>query len=161
LAILVRLTAGLENTIYQRLFTRALEDPQFAARITSVATPAQGKQLVAQLQQIGIPSSKLLPNAARIATQEATELALEGQQVPSSAANLPVMSQETARSMMRALPPSVPTVGAGPNFRTATAPTSRGPGIRDVPLMYPALFPDDPISGMLQQRQQQLLGQGK
>jgi hypothetical protein len=37
-----------------------------------------------------------------------------------------------------------------------TPPAAPSGGTSQIPLMYPSLFPNDPISAMLQQRQQQI-----
>jgi hypothetical protein len=152
LAILVRASASLENEMYQRLFTKALEDPAFAKNITSVSTPAQAKALVAQMENIGIPRSSLMP--ARIAAQEAAQMAMPEEPLPGASA--PVVSRETAASMLRALPPAPPTTGYQLRLPTAPPAQSAPNQYANVPMMYPALFPNDPISGLLEQRRQQI-----
>jgi hypothetical protein len=151
LALLVRLTGGLENQLYQRIFTRALEDPEFAKRITHVGTPEEAKKVAASLQNIGIPVSKFVPNIARGTALEAGREARAGQELPTAAAGKPVMSETTARDMLkRAMPPAPPTRGTQFNPRLPTTPPAAPPS--NTNLMYPTLFPNDPISGMLQQR---------
>jgi hypothetical protein len=152
LAVLVRASASLENEMYQRLFTKALEDPAFAKNITSVSTPAQAKALVAQMENVGIPRSSLMP--ARIAAQEAAQMAMPEEPLPGAGA--PVVSRETAASMLRALPPAPPTTGYQLRFPTAPPAQSAPNQYANVPMMYPALFPNDPISGLLEQRRQQI-----
>jgi hypothetical protein len=152
LAILVRASASLENEMYQRLFTKALEDPAFAKNITSVSTPAQAKALVAQMESVGIPRSSLMP--ARIAAQEAAQMAMPEEPLPGAGA--PVVSRETAASMLRALPPAPPTTGYQLRLPTAPPAQSAPNQYANVPMMYPALFPNDPISGLLEQRRQQI-----
>lgn len=152
LAIMVRLFSSLEDRLYQRIFTKALEDPNFAKQIVSVSTPAQATAVLSQLEKIGIPRTSLRP--ARVAMEEATQLAVPDTGAPEEAA--PVVSRETAASMLRALPPAPPTTGY--NLRVPTTPPPRPPGssAANVPLMYPTLFPEDPISGLLEQRRQQI-----
>jgi hypothetical protein len=152
LAILVRASASLENEMYQRLFTKALEDPAFAKNITSVSTPAQAKALVAQMENVGIPRSSLMP--ARIAAQEAAQMAMPEE--PSPGAGAPIVSRETAASMLRALPPAPPTTGYQLRLPTAPPAQSAPNQYANVPMMYPTLFPNDPISGLLEQRRQQI-----
>lgn len=150
LALLVRLTGGLENQLYQRIFTRALEDPEFAKRITHVGTPEEAKKVAASLQNIGIPVSKFVPNIARATALEAGREARAGQELPTAAAGKPVMPETSARDMLkRAMPPAPPTRGSQFNPRLPTTPPAAP---QNTNLMYPALFPNDPISGMLQQR---------
>ena len=155
LALLVRLSASLENDIYKRIFTKALEDPSFAKNLTNINTPAQAKKVAAQLQQIGVPQSKILPAMVRGIEQEAAQLAMPEDQMPPAPAQ-PMAAQPSAREQLRALPPAPPLKF---NLRMPSTPpagaTPQG-GAQNIPLMYPSLFPDDPISAMLQQRQQQI-----
>jgi hypothetical protein len=76
LAVLVRLSAGLENEIYKRIFTKALEDPAFASKMTKVSTPQQGNALAAELEKIGVPRSMLEARVDRTARQELSQFAL-------------------------------------------------------------------------------------
>lgn len=155
LALLVRLTAGLENQLYRRIFTRALESEEFAKRITTITTPEQGKQALKQLQMIGIPSSKVMQPARMGAQQVAGDIARTGQEAPiEGMADKPVVPRETARQMLNRVAPPAPQSRGVPQFnpRMPTTPPP-APSSGGVPLMYPALFPNDPISAMLQQRQ--------
>jgi hypothetical protein len=54
--------------------------------------------------------------------------------------------------MLRKLPPAPQTRGM-PNLRMGPPPAAPAPAASN--LMYPTLFPNDPISQMLLQRQQQ------
>jgi len=66
----------------------------------------------------------------------------------------PVVSRGTASQMLRQLPPAPPTTGVQFNPRMQTKPqVTQGSGAGQIPLMYPAMFPNDPISALLQQRQ--------
>jgi len=152
LAVMIRFAGSLENRLYQRIFTKALEDPNFAKSLTSVSTPAQAQKLLGQFESIGIPRTSLMP--ARMATEEASRAAVQEEEIPGMR-EAPVVPRETAASMLRALPPAPPTTGY--SLRVPTAPP-RQPGspAQNVPMMYPMLFPNDPISGMLEQRRQQI-----
>jgi hypothetical protein len=155
LAVLVRLSAGLENEIYKRIFTKALEDPAFASKMTKVSTPQQGRALAAELEKIGVPRSMLQARVDRTARQELSQFALGDQETPiPGMAEAPVVPRETAASMLRALPPAPPTTGLEQLRLPTTAPKPGGSQYANIPLMYPALFPNDPISGMLEQRRQ-------
>jgi hypothetical protein len=158
LAVLVRLTAGLENEIYKRIFTKALEDPAFASKMTKVSTPQQGRALAAELEKIGVPRSMLQTRVDRTARQELSQFALGDQETPiPGMEQAPVVSRETAASMLRALPPAPPTVGLEQLRLPTTQPKKPPSALQNVPMMYPALFPNDPISGLLEQRRQQIL----
>jgi len=151
LAILLRLTGSIENQLYQRIFTKALEDPEFAKSMVRVGTPAEAKKLAGKLQEIGISPTTYLPRPARITALEASDLAREDETVPTAAAGLPVVPRESAAAMLRKVPPAPQTRGM-PNLRMGPPP-SAAPAASPS-LMYPALFPNDPISQMLLQRQQ-------
>lgn len=151
LAIMLRLTGSIEDQLYQRIFTKALEDPEFAKSITKVGTPAEAKKLAGMLQDIGISPTKYVPNPARIAGLEASQLAQRQDTAPSTQAA--PTGQNTAASMLRKLPPAPQSRGM-PNLRMGPPPAV--PAQVSPNLMYPTLFPNDPISKMLQQRQQQM-----
>jgi hypothetical protein len=153
LAVMVRLTAGLENQLYQRIFTKALEDPAFAKRLTSISTPQQAKAVIADLESIGIPRTSLAP--ARAAQLEATQMAAADEEPIPGMEELPVVSRGQAAAMLRALPPAPPTTGYSLRLPT-TPPRAPGSSAQNIPLMYPSLFPNDPISGILEQRRQQI-----
>jgi hypothetical protein len=159
LAVMLRMAGGLENQIYQRIFTRALEDAEFAKRITHVGTPAEAQKLAASLEQIGIPRSAFLPeNLTRAAVQTTAQAAM-GEQ-PEDIGNLgklPVVPGTSAQQMLKAMPPAPPTRGTNFNPRLPTTPPAApAGGASNIQLMYPSMFPNDPISGLLQQRQAQI-----
>jgi hypothetical protein len=169
LALMLRMTASAENQLYQRIFTKALEDPAFAQSITHVGTPAQGAKAAAQLEGIGANLSQIFNEPLRTATpaiaqrivrQELPQEQLEGRQAEiGNMKSLPIVSRETtAQQMLRAMPPAPSTRGMGDNFRVPTTPPAKPGGAGPVQLMYPAMFPNDPISGLLQQRQAQIQG---
>lgn len=152
LALMLRLTGSIENQLYQRIFTKALEDPEFAKSMTRLGTPAEAKKVAAKLQEIGISPTKYVPNVARATALEISDVAKDQAPVPTAASRLP-LAQPTAAEMMRKLPPAPPTTGL-PNLRMGPAPAAQKPAAPN--LMYPQLFPNDPISQLLQQRQQQV-----
>jgi len=95
--------------------------------------------------------------AERSTRQELSQLAIGDEQTPiPGMAEAPVVSRETAASMLRALPPAPPTTGLEQLRLPTTAPKPTGSSFQNIPLMYPALFPNDPISGLLEQRRQQI-----
>jgi hypothetical protein len=158
LALGLRMAGSLEKDVYARMMTRALESPEAAKALTNVGSPAEAKKAAAELQKIGIPLSKYMGDVARGGLmQEATQATLEGQQSPvGDMKNLPVVSKTSAQQMLRALPPAPPTRGT--NF-TPRIPEGSPKQPGSTQLMYPMMFPNDPISGLLQQRQAQMQGQ--
>ena len=159
LALLVRLTAGLENQLHRRIFTRALESEEFAKTLTHVSTPADGKKVIKQLQSIGVSPTTAM-NAIRGEEQVAADLAKTGRPgSPTPAADLPLVPRETAREMLRRTAPPAPATRGVPQFNPRMPTTPQvSQGQSQLQLMYPAMFPNDPISGLLQQRQAQIQG---
>lgn len=158
LALLLRLAGKVESQLYQRMFTKALEDPKFASAITHVGTPQQANTVNGMLQNIGIDLTKAygIPRAPapsptqRVLRQEGAK-ALQPEQEARPA--------PTAEQMLRALPPAPATRGYTSELRVGPPPAiPAGGAFGNVPLMYPALFPNDPISGLLKARQDQVLG---
>jgi len=165
ISFLVRATGGLETTIYNNMFRHAMEDPKFAANLTSMSTPEDAKKVLGDLQKIGIYRSLLFKNLGRAGTIEAGQAVSGDQTTPiAGMQELPVVPRGTsARDMLRKLPPAPPTTGFSPSLGPppgqsrfpATAPKG-GTSYADIPLMYPAMFPNDPISGILEQRRRQI-----
>ena len=160
MALLLRMTGSLENQLYKRIFTKALESEQFAKQITHVATPKDAIKVEKELENIGISKNMVFQGESKMgqlgrqgAQQELGDIMRSGEQKPiAGMAGQPVVPRETARQMLRKLPPAPPTTGVNFNPRMATTPqASQGTG--QIPLMYPAMFPNDPISALLQQRQ--------
>jgi hypothetical protein len=169
LALMLRMTASAENQLYSRMFTKALEDPAFAQAITHVGTPAQGAKAAAQLEGIGANLSQIFKDplkatvpgiSQRIIRQELPQEQIQGRQTDiGNMKNVPVVPRETsAKQMLKAFPPAPATRGYDFNPRVSTTPPANAGGMGQIPLMYPAMFPNDPISGLLQQRQAQVQG---
>lgn len=155
IAFMLRMFASTEKQIYDKLFVRALEDPKFAERITHLSTPEQGKQLAVELQKMGIPISMIMRPLGMVGARELQE----GREIPTGVdKNLPVMRQPTAKEMMRTMPPAPPTTYK-PQLRAPASPPPQSMSSPQIPLMYPAMFPNDPISALLKQRQAQITGQ--
>lgn len=156
---LVRLGGALDNKIYVQMFRKALDDPKFAKAMTSVNSPASADAAVAQMQKIGL--SKGMIRSRLMAEENLVQGAIGEEPTPSS--GLPVITGEeaaqrnkTAAQMLRELPPAPPVRGYELRLQTTRPPTPAS-RYQNVPLMYPALFPNDPISGLLEQRKQQAL----
>lgn len=157
IALMTRLLNSKERTVYQRMFTKALEDPKFAEKLTNLNTPAKAAQVAVELQKFGAPMSTFTgnvtaPAAARAAGIEAERTVKENAPLPTGQGAVPRETGPSAAQMLRNLPPAPPTRGTNFNPRLPTQPQVT-PGSAQVPLMYPAMFPNDPISGLLQARQ--------
>ena len=175
LALGIRLLSNTEQKIKDRLFLRALEDKTFADRLQKLSTPEDGKKLAAQLQKIGIGPSWFTrnitgPAVARVPVLEAGQ-ELRTEEVPTGiSADLPIMTPSagpTAQEMLRRMPPApksrgteAPSGARLPLRSPGQMPTSapRSSAAQQLQLMYPALFPNDPISSLLMARQQQITG---
>jgi hypothetical protein len=156
LALMIRLASGVEKQVYDRIFVKALEDKNFAKRITGIGNPEDGAKVAGELTKIGVPRSFFqslvtAPGASRAAVLEANQELRDDSAPTRVDRSLPVVG--TARQMLRNMPPAPPSRGMGaPNLRTpAYVPPARSQR-SNVSLMYPTLFPNDPISSMLQQR---------
>lgn len=153
-----RLMNAKEDKVFQRMFTKALEDPQFAEKLTNLNTPAAAASVAKTMQNFGMSPKRLsdiltAPAARNAAGLEAQDLAQQSNPpVPTSAAP----RGPSASQMLKAQPPAPPTRGFSP--RMPTTPQVPQGQSQQVPLMYPAMFPNDPISGLLQQRQAQTQG---
>ena len=159
-----RLMNAKEQKVYQRLFTKALEDPKFAEKLTNLNTPAAATAVAKELQNFGMSPRRLTevltgPAASRAALIEAQGLAQEGNPpIPASTAPVSRETGQTAAQMLKAQPPAPATRGTNFNPRLPTTPAVQPGQQQQVPLMYPAMFPNDPISGLLQARQAQIQG---
>ena len=158
LALGLRMAGNLEKDVYARMMTRALESDDAAKALTNVGSEAEAKRAAAELQKIGITMSQYMGDVARGGVmQEATQATLEGRQSPvGGMQGLPVVTKTSAQQMLRAMPPAPPTRGTNFNPRIPEG-SPKQPG--NTQLMYPMMFPNDPISGLLQQRQAQMQGQ--
>jgi len=155
LALGLRMAGNLEKDVYARMMTRALESDDAAKALTNVGSEAEAKRAAAELQKIGITMSQYMGDVARGGVmQETTQATLEGRQSPvGGMQNLPVVPKTSAQQMLRAMPPAPPTRGTNFNPRIPEG-SPKQPG--NTQLMYPMMFPNDPISGLLQQRQAQI-----
>jgi hypothetical protein len=150
----VRLLSSMEDELQRKMIVRAMTDPKVANALANGKTPEQGKLLLREMQSLGALPRAMITGISL----EASNLAREGREVPiEGMAGLPEVApaarrQDTAATMLRKLPPAPPSRGM-PNLRVGPPPSA--PAMAPS-LMYPTLFPNDPISQMLQQRQQQL-----
>jgi hypothetical protein len=164
ISFLVRATGNVESNLYNNIFRRAMEDPKFAADLTSMTTAQQAQKVMSGLEKMGVSRSMLFRGVGRAGTLEATQAAMSGETVPiEGMQEKPVVARGTsARDMLRSLPPAPPTVGtsmgptAGPRLPTQPPRPMGNLGLSNMQMMYPAMFPNDPISGILEQRRRQI-----
>ena len=149
----VRLISSMEDELQRKMIVRALTDPKVANALANGKTVEQGKLLLREMQSLGA-----LPRAMITATSVGgSQLALSDRETPiEGMAGLPegvpaARSQETAATMLRKLPPAPQTRGLPKVSQRLPSPPAP---VAPPPSMYQMLFPDDPLSQMLQQRQQ-------
>ena len=169
ISLSVRLFSSMEEELQNKMMVRALTDPKVASALANAKTADQGKLLLREIQSTGYLSRALMADIGVTSSQLAMgdrESPIEGMaglspvvRQPSTAA-APSRSEtgtpgpETAAALLRKMPPAPQTRGM-PNMRVGPPPAApAGPAASN--LMYPTLFPDDPISKMLLQRQQQV-----
>lgn len=147
----VRLLSSMEDELQRKMIVRAMTDPKVANALANGKTAEQAKLLLREMQSLGA-----LPRALITDTSiEASQLAMGDRETPiEGMAGLPegvsAERQQTAASMLRKLPPAPQTRGMpAVSQRLPSPPAPAAP----TPSMYQMLFPNDPLSKMLQQRQ--------
>ena len=165
----VRLLSSMEEELQNKMLLRAVVDPDVAKALAEPKSAQQARLLLREMQSLGYLSRALMADIGVTSSQLALgdkESPIEGMidlspvvRQPSASA-APSRSEtsaprpETAAVLLRKMPPAPQTRGM-PNMRIGPPPAApAGPAASS--LMYPTLFPDDPISKMLLQRQQQV-----
>ena len=165
----VRFFSAMEEDLQNKMLVRALTDPDVAKALVNPKNANDAKLLLREVQSAGYLSRALMADIGVTSSQ----LAMQDRQVPiEGMEGMPVVSRGTtdaaptaaassskasASTMLREMPVAPPTRGMppaalSPRFGAPPPPAPPAPG------MYQALFPDDPISKMLQQRQAQMQG---
>jgi hypothetical protein len=162
ISLSVRLLSSMEEDLQNKMMVRALTDPKVAEALSNAKTADQGKLLLREVQSLGYLSRALMADIGVTSSQLAMgdrESPVQGMQTspigassaaaPSAAAPRP----ETAAALLKKMPPAPQTRGLPSTMspRFAPPPPATAPA---APGMYQMLFPDDPISKMLNQRQQ-------
>jgi hypothetical protein len=144
----VRLLSSMEDELQRKMIVRAMTDPKVANALANARNPEQAKVVLREMQSLGALPRAMVQQSAQLAIGD-RETPIEGMAgLPEGA---PPARQETAATMLRKLPPAPPTRGmpaVSQRMPPPPAPTAPAPS------MYQMLFPDDPLSQMLQQRQQ-------
>jgi hypothetical protein len=144
----VRLLSSMEDELQRKMIVRAMTDPKVANALANARNPEQAKVVLREMQSLGALPRAMVQQSSQLAMGD-RETPIEGMAgLPEGA---PPARQETAATMLRKLPPAPPTRGmpaVSQRMPPPPAPTAPAPS------MYQMLFPDDPLSQMLQQRQQ-------
>jgi len=165
----VRLLSSMEEELQNKMLLRAVADPNVAKALAEPKTAQQAKLLLREMQSIGYLSRALMADIGVTGSQLAMgnrESPIEGMIDVSPAVRQPATSAatpsrpetaaprpETAAALLKKMPPAPQTRGLPSTMspRFAPPPPATAPA---APGMYQMLFPDDPISKMLNQRQQ-------
>jgi hypothetical protein len=144
----VRLLSSMEDELQRKMIVRAMTDPKVANALANARNPEQAKVVLREMQSLGALPRAMVQQSSQLAMGD-RETPIEGMAgLPEGA---PPARQETAATMLRKLAPAPPTRGmpaVSQRMPPPPAPTAPAPS------MYQMLFPDDPLSQMLQQRQQ-------
>jgi hypothetical protein len=164
----------MEENLQNKMLVRALVDPDVAKALVNPKNANDAKLLLREVQSVGYLSRALMADIGVTSSQ----LAMQDRQVPiEGMEGLPVVSRETSTAAPAAAASTAAASRSGPSASTMlkempVAPPTRGmppsalsprfgvppPPAPPAPGMYQALFPEDPISKLLQQRQAQTQG---
>ena len=171
----VRLLSSMEEELQNKMLLRAVVDPDVAKALAEPKSAQQARLLLREMQSLGYLSRALMADIGVTSSQLALgdrESPIEGmidlspvvrQPSTSAASSRPAATTprqdtaaprpETAAALLKKMPPApqtrgMPPAALSPRFAPPPAPAPAAPG------MYQMLFPDDPISKMLNQRQQ-------
>jgi hypothetical protein len=158
----------MQEDLQNKMLLRAVADPDVAKALAEPKSAQQAKLLLREMQSIGYLSRALMADIGVTSSQLAMgdrEVPIDGMidlspvvRQPGTSAT-PSRSEtsaprpETAAALLRKMPPApqtrgMPAVSTRLPLTPPPAPAPASPG------MYQMLFPDDPISKMLNQRQQ-------
>jgi len=159
ISLSVRLLSSMEEDLQNKMMVRALTDPKVAEALSNAKTADQGKLLLREVQSLGYLSRALMADIGVTSSQLAMgdrEAPVQGTQASpigaSSSAAAP--RPETAAALLKKMPPAPQTRGLPSTMSPRFAPPPPASAAPPAPNMYQMLFPDDPISKMLNQRQQ-------
>jgi len=167
ISLSVRLLSSMEENLQNKMLLRAIADPKVAKALAEPKTAEQAKLLLREIQSTGYLSRALMADIGVTSSQLAMgdrESPIEGMaglspvvRQPSTAV-APSRSEtvaprpETAAALLKKMPPAPQTRGM-PAVSTRLATTPPAAPAPSSANMYQMLFPDDPISKMMGQRQ--------
>jgi hypothetical protein len=156
----VRFFSSMEEDLQNKMLLRAIADPKVAKALAEPKTAEQAKLLLREIQSTGYLSRALMADIGVTSSQLAMgdrESPIEGMSNLSPGVSRPSAAAaprpETAAALLKKMPPAPQTRGM-PAVSTRiplTPPPAPAPSSAN---MYQMLFPDDPISKMMGQRQQ-------
>ena len=165
--LLTRFLGRQQTSIYDAIMYKALTDPEYAHQLARANGPLNTKENMRKMGEITLQAGGFLPRllsgAPRVASIEASQATMPEEERP-------IATPEFTRGMAPApIPPRrvVPQMPAPPaparSLGQSPAASTMGPGPtppagRNVPSFaqqYQALFPNDPLSSVMQARQGQ------
>jgi hypothetical protein len=163
-SLLTRFMGRQQTAIYDAIMYKALTDPEYANQLAKANGPLNTKENMKKMGEITTAAGGFLPNllkgVPRVASIEASQAAMPEEERPIAAPEF-TQGMAPARVMPRMPAPPAPArslgqspVVSGAAPRTPPAmPTGRSvPGFAE---QYQALFPNDPLSPLMQNRQPQ------
>jgi antitoxin component HigA of HigAB toxin-antitoxin module len=160
--LMTRFLGRQQTSIYEAIMYKALTDPVYARQLASANGPLNSKENMAKMSEVTLQAGGFLPNLLRgmprVALIEASQAAMTEEQRP-------IATPEFTRGMAPAPRPPVPRMPAPPapartltqSPAASTAAPQQAPAGRPVPgfgEQYQALFPNDPMANLIQQRRQ-------
>lgn len=160
--LMTRFLGRQQTSIYEAIMYKALTDPVYARQLASANGPLNSKENMSKMSEITLQAGgflpKLLRGIPRAGSVEASQAAMPEEERPLPT---PTFTQGMAPAprppvpRMPAPPAPARTLTQSPAASTAAPP--QAPAGRPVPgfgEQYQALFPNDPMSGLIQQRRQ-------
>lgn len=143
-----------QNAIYETVLYKALTDPEYAHQLVNANKPITDNKTFNTMSKLTFQAGGYLPalmqGGARVAGIEATQaLSDQERQVPSAMPVIPPRPAQTAP----AVPAANQRLSQSTPARTLPQMPSQG-DMQNLAANYAALFPQDFLSPMLQQRQQ-------
>ncbi len=159
--LLSRFMGRQQTSIYDAIMYKALTDPEYAHQLAKANGPLNTKENMKKMGDITLQAGGFLPNllkgAPRVASIEASQAAMPEEERPIAT---PAFTQGMAPARivpkMPAPPAPARSLTQSPSASTAAPPQAPAGG-RPVPgfaEQYQALFPNDPLAPLLQQRRQ-------
>jgi hypothetical protein len=163
-SLLTRFMGRQQTAIYDAIMYKALTDPEYANQLAKANGPLNTKENMKKMGEITTAAGGFLPNllkgVPRVGSIEASQAAMPEEERPIATPEF-TQGMAPARVMPRMPAPPAPArslgqspVVSGAAPRTPPAmPTGRSvPGFAE---QYQALFPNDPLSPLMQNRQPQ------
>lgn len=163
-SLLTRFMGRQQTAIYDAIMYKALTDPEYAHQLAKANGPLNTKENMKKMGEITTAAGGFLPNLLkgipRVASIEASQAAMPEEERPIATPEF-TQGMAPARVMPRMPAPPAPArslgqspVVSGAAPRTPPAmPTGRNvPGFAE---QYQALFPNDPLAPLMQNRQPQ------